>query len=91
MFKKNLLKNSGKEFEITYGGETFMVPEGEFDCPEELWNHIVYIAKRWWKDVVKSTKTIDQIITVQDSVITEEKEEKEEIKKEIKKETKSKK
>ena len=51
-----ILHNNSKEFTLQYEAVEHIIPNGEFEVVNKfLANHILYIAKKWDKDV----KTID--------------------------------
>ena len=50
-----ILINTSGQFELTYNGGSHIIPNGEFNVDEELGLHILYIARKWGKNVVDKT------------------------------------
>lgn len=45
-------KNNGKNIEFQYNGETYKVPEGDFNIPNEsISRHLQYLIPKWNLDI----------------------------------------
>lgn len=80
------LINRSEPFELTFDGETYDIPSGEFIVPEPLSYFVIKTAIKWGKDVVSieevPTVTVTAKAKVEKIVKKEEEVKKEEVKEE---------
>lgn len=67
-----LLHNEGKEFEITYDGNSYIVPEGKFHCNSRLGYFIKEKNQQWEEVDVKVIDTSDELIDLKKIVPVKE-------------------